>query len=132
MSESDINEADFTAVLSLLQFDLLDLHLLGFPVPLQNGERGMDGTGVGGGGSRDRSWNEPTSLLAGPTKAEPFIIQALRPAQSTRWRPKKGIIKTLVLFPGGWGAFKGTTNAKILLKEWVRLCDTTSLKPVGE
>lgn len=84
VSESDINEADFTAVLSPLRFDLLDLHLLGWPVCLQNGERrGVEW------GSWDRSWNEPASLLAGPTKAEPFIIRAPSLTKSKWWRPKK-------------------------------------------
>lgn len=33
LSEININEADFTAVLSPLHFDLLDSHLLGEPSP---------------------------------------------------------------------------------------------------
>lgn len=88
VSESDINEADFTAVLSPLHFDLLDSHLLGWPVCLQNGERGWVEWG-----SWDRSWNKPSSLLASPTKAGPFIIHAPRLTKSKWWRPKKESLK---------------------------------------
>lgn len=41
VSESDINEADFTAVPSPLHFDLLDSRLLGWPVCLQKWGKGM-------------------------------------------------------------------------------------------
>lgn len=68
VSESDINEADFSAVLSPSYFDLLDSHLLGWPVCLQSGER-KEGGGRNGGREAEAGMNHPVSRLVPPRQS---------------------------------------------------------------